>query len=120
MSCEECDKKGAAFRSVTMRLEDAAAAHGFELWFKNTPPRVVVLAVPAGPSHGKPEALFETFKEMGHPGLPQHPGHRAKRLRQDHSVSQAARAPAGQTSFLIDSVPPIELVFIDKLLQEGP
>lgn len=116
MSCEDCDKKSRVLRLTMERLQNAASAHGYELWCRIEPLRLEVLAVPTATQHGTPEQLIDAFKELGQTGLPGHPNSIRARMRDHSSVRRERRPEAGHTSFVIDSVPPFELVFIDKLL----
>lgn len=92
-------------------LQDAASAHGYELWTREGV-GLEVLAIPTAASHGTPQALADTFSELSK-GLPRHPGRKPPkkaRLTPKHGP----RSPeVGSYSFLLDTHPPIELVFLN-------
>lgn len=93
------------------RLETAAISHGYELWSRVGIAHLEVLALPTTLTPGTPEALIDSFKELGQ-GLPLPPSRaRLARLRDQKSVRLSKRNEAGQVSYFIDGAPPFELVF---------
>lgn len=113
MPCKSCEET--MFQHATERLTNAATAHGFELWFKRPGPVVEVLAVPSAASHGSAEDLMDSFKSQGQVGLPSHPGAVRARAR-TKAVLLDRIQEVGHTRYRILSSPPIEVVFIDKLM----
>lgn len=119
MSCKGCEQKRlrdeGARRAYRQRLERAALAHGYELWFRDElNGEHHVLAVPLGPSHGTPEQVAASFRETGLP-LPAPPNRARALQRMDRSFNEARIHPKGKRAWRI-TVPgqmPIELFFLE-------
>lgn len=101
-----------ALQATVARLSAAAMAHGFELWHQAAG---VVLAVPSAASHGSADDLINVLDGFGR-GPPE--GARSKRRQRDKLTARrrTRNAEAGHVSYLIDTDPPIEVVFIEKLM----
>lgn len=111
MSCDDCGK----LRNTMRRLRPVADAHGYELWTREGPGHAQVLAIPSAASHGTPEAFVALFAQQGlGPVKPPAPG---RPPRRGQIPRRSTRNPeAGHISYILDGPPPVELIFINKLL----
>lgn len=117
MSCTNC--RSAARQALMNRLTLAADAHGYELWLREDDTTMRILAVPASPEHGTPEALVDLLKETGQQGLKLPPS-RLRALRARDKSVQPDRRSAGRAKWVIQGNPHIELEFIEALNKEKP
>lgn len=119
MSCADCTREKNERHYMMNIMDDAAMAHGFELWQRQDGSRLTVLAVPTAASHGSVDDLVDHVHRLAERRLIDQPALRRSPRRPVEAVPPIHRVrneEAGHRSFRVNSSPPFELVFIDKLM----